>query len=79
MRYLARGPIFEAEAFNEDPWTGQSPNFTPLPNLNPNLPCLYTVNAEVRWVVDGFNANRKTNFRPGWGNPKPNPNPNPNP
>ena len=30
MRYMARGPIVEAEALQEDPWTG-----TPLP-----LPCL---------------------------------------
>ena len=26
MRYMARGPIVEAEALQEDPWTG-----TPLP------------------------------------------------
>ena len=25
----------------------------------------------MRWVVDGFNLNRKTNFRPGWGESKP--------
>ena len=30
MRYMAIGPIVEAEALQEDPWTG-----TPLP-----LPCL---------------------------------------
>ncbi len=30
MRYMARGPIVEAEALQGDPWTG-----TPLP-----LPCL---------------------------------------
>ena len=30
MRYMARGPIVEAEALQEDPWTG-----TPSP-----LPCL---------------------------------------
>ena len=30
MRYMARGPIVEAEALQEDPWTG-----TPLP-----FPCL---------------------------------------
>ncbi len=30
MQYMARGPIVEAEALQEDPWTG-----TPLP-----LPCL---------------------------------------
>ncbi len=30
---------------------------------------------EVRWVVDGFNQNRKTNFRPAWGKPRPTLNP----
>ena len=34
---------------------------------------------EVRWVVDGFNLNRKTNFRPGWGKPRPTLNPYPYP
>ena len=80
MRYLARGPIFAAEALTEDPWTG-CPVLIPMPHPNPNLTFnrIRTFNSEVRWVVDGFNANRKANFRPGWGYPIPNPNPNPNP
>ncbi len=78
MRYLARGPMYEADVITEDPWTG-NPNRTPnltrhptsYPNPNPN-PCV-----EVRWVVDGFNMNRKRHFRPGWGKTTPYPYPNP--
>jgi hypothetical protein len=60
-----------------------------------NTLILVSACAEVRWVVDGFNLNRKNNFRPGWGeskpaptstsnpypqcNPSPNPHPNPIP
>ena len=36
LRYLARGPIFEAEALTEDPWTG-CPVLTPMPNPNRNI------------------------------------------
>ena len=58
-----------------------------MPHPNPNLTYnrIRTFNSEVRWVVDGFNNNRKANFRPGWGNPNPYPNlnrisnPKPNP
>ncbi len=84
MRYMARGPIVEAEALQEDPWTG---TLLPLPCLALTLalnplpdPCPHPwPPVEVRWVVDGFNTNRKTNFRAGWGKPSPSSNPNPYP
>ena len=39
LRYLARGPMVEAEALTEDPWTGNPNPITDLcllPNRNPN-------------------------------------------
>ena len=42
MRYMARGPIVEAEALQEDPWTG-----TPSP-----LPCLaLTLALTLCWTL----------------------------
>ena len=48
LRYLARGPIVDATALTEDPWTGNPnpipdlssyplPDLSPLPNPNPSL------------------------------------------
>jgi len=75
---LARGPIVDATALTEDPWTGNPypiPDLSPLPNPNPSLTLTLLLSwTEVRWVVDGFNLNRKNNFRPGWGKSNPNPN-----
>ena len=87
---MAKGPIVEAEALREDPWTGTSSPYpclaltlaltlAPTLALTLALTLYLSPHEEVRWVVDGFNENRKTNFRPGWGKPRPSPYPYPYP
>jgi hypothetical protein len=79
MRYVARGPMYQPDVITEDPWTSNpnptsnlNPKPNPYPNPNPN-PNPYL---EVRWIVDGFNMNRKRQFRPEWGKTEPYPYPN---